>query len=180
MGRCLIGKITVGAVVYDVDDMDPITTGVVSNGIWAGISAGARRLLRWQIKITYPRTGETLQGAEPQGKGFTYPVRGTLKHLPKGQEIWLLTQEGGTGNVWPQGAVQVEYDSANKTWEGRINWHGAPNLRIIAVVAPHTSQDFFRYFQKLGGMREWKFEPLRRVPPECVNFHAVQARVPKP
>jgi hypothetical protein len=166
-------------IVYDVDDMDPITTGIVSNGIWAGISAVARRLLRWQIKITHPRTGEMLQGGEPQGKVSTYPVRGTLRHLPKGHEIWLLTQNGGTENIWPQGAVQVQYDRVNKTWEGRIKaW--PPNLRIIAVVAPHTSQDFFRYYQKLGRLREWKFEPRRRVPPECVNSDTVQARVPKP
>jgi hypothetical protein len=107
--------------VYDVDGMDPITTGIVSNGLWAGISAATRRLLRWQIKITHPRTGEMLQGAEPQGKGFSYPVRGTLTHLPKGHEIWLLTQDGGTGHTFPQGAVQVQYDPVNKTWEGLIN-----------------------------------------------------------
>jgi hypothetical protein len=41
------GNIGQGAIVYDVGDMDPITTGVVSNGIWAGLSPAARRLLRW-------------------------------------------------------------------------------------------------------------------------------------
>ena len=159
--------------------MDPITTGIVSNGLWAGISTATRRLLRWQIKITHPRTGEMLQGAEPQGKVSTYPVRGTLRHLPKGHEIWLLTKDGGTGHIFPQGAVQVQYDPVNKTWEGRINWRGDPNLRIIAVVAPHTSQDFFCYYQKLGRLRNWTFEPLIRVPAECANSAEVQPRVLK-
>lgn len=159
--------------------MDAITSGVVSNGIWAAISAGARRLLRWQIKINYPRTGEVLQGAEPQGRGFTYPIRGTLRHLPKGREIWLLTQNESTGNVWPQGSTPVQYNPDTKSWEGRIHWGDGINLRIIAVVAPPTSQDYFRYFQKLGTMREWKYEPLLRVPPECRNSDAVQARVSK-
>jgi hypothetical protein len=53
----------------------------------SGISAVARRLLRWQIKITYPRTCETLQRGESEGRGFTYPVRGTLNRLPKMNEI---------------------------------------------------------------------------------------------
>jgi hypothetical protein len=170
----------VEVVVYDVDDMEPIVTGVVSNGIWALISAVTRRLLRWQIKITHPRAGKMLQRAEPQGKGFTDPVRGTLGRLPKGHRIWLLTQDGRTENVWPQGAVEVQYDPVNKTWEGQIHWGDGANLRIIAVVAPPTSQDYFRYFQRLGDMRGWKYEPLRHVPTECVNFHDVQARVPKP
>jgi hypothetical protein len=159
--------------------MDPITTGIVSNGLWAGISAATRRLLRWQIRITHPRPGEMLQGAEPQGKGFSYPVRGTLRHLPKGHEIWLLTQDGRTGNISPQGSVQVQYDPVNKTWEGRINWYGGPNLKIIAVVAPHTSQDFFRYYWKLGRLRKGDFEPLIRVPAECANSAEVQPHVPK-
>jgi hypothetical protein len=139
----------------------------------------ARRLLRWQIKITYPRTCETLQRAESQGRGFTYPVRGTLKRLPRMNEIGF-SQDEQTESLWPQGAVPVQYDPDTKSWEGKINWTGGANLRIIAVVVPPTSQDTFRYFQKLGGMREWRYEPLRRVPSECVNFDAVQARVPKP
>ena len=73
----------------------------------------------------------------------------------------------------------VQYDPNTKGWEGSINWNSGANLRIIAVVAPPTSQDYFRYFQKLGRMREWKYEPLPRVPTECVNFHAVQARIRK-
>jgi hypothetical protein len=159
--------------------MDAITTGVVGNGVWAGISAGARRLLRWQIEIIYPRTGEILQGLEPQGTGASYPVRGILRNLPKGHEIWLLTQDELTGNVWPQGAAPVQHDRNTKSWVGSISWRGGSNLRIIAVVAPPTSQDYFRYFQKLGAMREWKYEPLPRVPTECANFDAVQCRVSK-
>jgi hypothetical protein len=72
-------------------------------------------------KIIHPRTGETLQGAAPQGKGFTYPLRGKRRHLPEGHEIWLLTQNGRTAKVGPLGAVQVQYDPVNQTWEGQIN-----------------------------------------------------------
>jgi hypothetical protein len=168
-----------GAIIYDVDDMDGITQGVIGNGIWAVVAAAARRLFRRQIKITYPRSGEALQGREPQGQGFTYPVRGTLGHRRTGHEIWLLTQDEMTGNVWPQGATPVQYDPHTRAWEGRVHWNAGANLKIIAVVAPPTSQDYFRYFQKLGTMRHWQYEPLPRVPPECVNFDAVQARVLK-
>jgi hypothetical protein len=62
----------------------------------------------------------------------------------------------------------------NSTYMVRVS------VSVPLCVAPPTSQDYFRYFQKLGGMRECGYEPLRRVPPECVNFDAVQARVPEP
>ena len=159
--------------------MDAITTGVVSNGIWAGLSSGVRRLLRWQIKISSPCTWQMLEGPEPLGKGFTYAVHGTLGHLAKGHEIWLLLQDEVTGMVSPQGFAAVRYDRSNKTWTGRVNGSGRTSARIYAVVAPPTSQDYFRYFQKLGGLRDYRYEPLPRVPSECTNFDCVQARFPK-
>jgi hypothetical protein len=49
---------------------------------------------------------------------------------------------------------------------------------MIAVVAPPSTQDYFRYFQRLGELRCYQFEPLPRVPPECINSCSVQAEIP--
>lgn len=46
------------------------------------------------------------------------------------------------------------------------------------MVAPPTSQEFFRYYQAVGKLREYKFEPLKRVPVECRNRASVQAFIP--
>lgn len=102
-----------------------------------------------------------------------------LKRLPKGHEIWVLTQTDRTGHLWPPGFSPVQYDPNQGKWEGRINGSGGPEIRIVAVVAPPTSQDFFRYFQKLGELRGYVFEPLVQRPPECANFDSVQAKIPK-
>jgi hypothetical protein len=153
---------------------------VLIKGFWAGLGVAWNARFS-PIKITYPRPQEPLTEPEPLGpKSVSYPVRGTLKRLPKGHEIWLLPQDESTGYVWPQGFVAVQYDPTTKNWEGRINSRGPANVKIIAVVAPPTSQQYFRYFQKLGGLRDWTFEPLPNVPPDCVNFDVVQARIPKP
>jgi hypothetical protein len=160
--------------------MSGFIEGLIGRGVWAALGAA------WNagfspIEITYPRTSETLTDPQPLGpKSVSYPVRGTLKRLPKGHEIWLLTQDESTGYVWPQGFVAAQYDPDTKNWEGRVNSRGIANVKIIAVVAPPTSQQYFRYFQRLGAVRDWTFEPLPHVPPECVNVDTVQARIPKP
>lgn len=61
---------------------------------------------------------------------------------------------------------------------GKVNGSGKQQVKIIAVVAPPTAQDFFRYFQKIGIQRDYQFEPLVRVPIECINRAFVQAIVP--
>jgi hypothetical protein len=158
--------------------MDAITTGVASNGIWAAIAAAWRRLSDRQIKITHPRPQGVLTKPEKMGGSFSYPVSGTLKHLPKGHEIWVLTQNERTGQVWPQGFFMAQYNRETGMWMGKVNGSGGPMIRIIAVVAPPTSQDFFRYFQKLGTLRNYQFEPLTRVPLECSNYDSVQVEIP--
>jgi hypothetical protein len=130
-----------------------------------------------QIKITHPRPLETLTEPESLGKGRSFAVRGTLKRLPKDHEIWLLTQNEATGQLWPQAFFAVKYDHQQKTWVGKITAEGWKSVKIVAVVAPPSSQDFFRYFQHVGGLRE-KYEPLKRVPPECRNLASVQAFMP--
>jgi hypothetical protein len=159
--------------------MDPITQGVAGNAVWAAITAVGRAIVPHKIKIISPRSQELLGGREPLGSGFSYEIRGTLKKLPKGHEIWIVTRDDSTGYVWPQGFSTVQYDPVQGTWTGRVNGSGKAEVRIIAVVAPPTSQDFFRYFQELGRLREYQFKPLPRVPPECVNMDSVQAKIPK-
>jgi hypothetical protein len=158
--------------------MDPISQGVAGNAIWTGISNAARTVFQGNIEITSPRTGEILSGQEPLASGFSYQVRGKLRRLPKGHEIWLMTQDESTGLLWPQGFFPVHFDSRERTWMGKINGSGKKQVKIVAVVAPPTSQDLFRYFQLLGRMREYKFEPLKRIPPECSNVASVQALLP--
>jgi hypothetical protein len=132
------------------------------------------------IKIAHPGPGEVLTDGQPMGSGRKFPIRGTLKSLPNEHDVWILTKDDATGQVWPQGFSPVVFNQHQGTWTGWIFVGGNSELRIIAVVAPPTSQEFFRYFQKVGGVRGNKFEALVRVPPECVNQHSVQARVPKP
>jgi hypothetical protein len=164
-----------------------IETAVASRGFWAIAGAIYRRLTGQQIKITFPRSGEVLDGKKPLGKGFSYEVRGKLKHLPKGHEIWLLVRDEFSTRVWPQGFERVQFDSSDGSWRGRINpaLSGPTNVTIIAVVAPPTSRDFFQYFQRVGDRTRTmpspdgpSYEPLARVPPECTNVAEVQAKKP--
>jgi hypothetical protein len=83
--------------------MDPITQGVAGNAIWIALVAVGRAVVPHKIKIVSPRSKELLGGRERLGGGFSYAVQRTLKKLPKGHEIWVLTQDDSTGYVWPQG-----------------------------------------------------------------------------
>jgi hypothetical protein len=139
--------------------------------------AFARKITGRGITITHPRPNEALMDPQGAGNARYFAVRGTLKHLPPNHEIWLLT-ESEAGGVWPQGSVKVQFDPRLKTWSGKINWTSKEPLKITAVVAPPTSQDFFLYFQKLGGLRNHQYEPLNRVPIECTNRASVPARIP--
>jgi hypothetical protein len=102
-----------------------------------------------------------------------------LGHLPKGHAIWLLTEDQGTGEIRPQGFYAVQYNEPQKTWSGLITGNGKGQVKIIAVVAPPTSIQFFRYFQSVGRANNYKFTPLNAIPPECKNITAVQALRPK-
>jgi hypothetical protein len=155
--------------------MNGLVEGVAGNALWGGIRASVERVMGRQIRITHPRPTETLTDPERcLGEGLCFPVRGTLKSLPAQHEIWLLLEEQ-TGQVRPQGFFPVQNDPQQRSWIGKIHATGRTHVKIIAVVAPPTSQDFFRYYQRLGSMT--KFEPLNRVPPECLNATFVQARV---
>jgi hypothetical protein len=131
-----------------------------------------------KIQITLPRHGEILTDPNPLGpSSVSYLVRGKLKALPEGHQIWLLTADERFEQYWPQGFYPVQFNEHTGEWHGRVNGSGHSPLRIFAVVAPPTSQDFFRYFQKRGDETK-KFIPLNRLPPECCNTASVQARLP--
>jgi hypothetical protein len=71
---------------------------------------------------------------------------------------------------------QIEKNT--RQWLGKINGSGRRDLTITAVVAPPTSQDFFRYYQVSGGLRvPPKWDPIPRVPLECSNRVSVQAEI---
>lgn len=128
-----------------------------------------------KIKITSPRDLHFLEDKRPLGKIFSYEVRGTLKQRPPDHEIWLLT-EHHLGGVFPQGfpGGRVQHDSQTGEWVGRVAVT-TDQVKIIAVVAPPTSQDFFKYYQSLGPKLVYNYEKLIRVPPECKNMDSVQA-----
>jgi hypothetical protein len=133
--------------------MNGIVDGIAGNAIWSAINAAVRRGMGRQIEITSPRPLETLSDPEPLGAGVCFKIYGRLKRLSRYHKIWLLTQGDTTGDVWPQGFFPVQYDPERGTWVGKINGMGKKQVRIVAVVAPLTSQDYFRYFQTLGVKR---------------------------
>lgn len=155
-----------------------IAESVAAAALVALIVAGYKMWFGQQIEITHPQPTETLTDSRPLGASRAWPVRGTLKRLPKHHEIWLLHQDEKTGSIYPQGFSIIKYDHRNGTWAGEISVGPPGSLRIIAVVAPPTSQDFFRYYQEVGQQRAYTFTPLKRIPPECRNHNAVQAVVP--
>ena len=59
--------------------------------------AAGRAVFSRKIKIFSLRSQEFLSDPQPLGGGHSFAVRGTLKKLPKGQEIWVLTQDDVTG-----------------------------------------------------------------------------------
>jgi hypothetical protein len=130
-----------------------------------------------KIKITLPKHAETLIDKQPLGpNSFSYIVRGTLKSLPDGHMIWLLTADDQTEQYWPQGFQSVQYNQQTGEWQGRVHVGRSP-LRIVALVAPPTSQQLFRYFQSRGDETK-VYSPLDRIPEECDNIATVQTRIP--
>lgn len=158
--------------------MTGIAEGIAGNAIWHGMIAFLRRIFGRGIQITSPRVGELLTGKKSLGSAsFSYEVKGTLKCLPKNHEIWLLVREERSSRVWPQGFERVVYNDRERSWTGRVTAQ-QEDVTIIATVAPPTSRDFFRYFQKVGNLRG-AYEPLDSIPAECRNTHEVQAKKTK-
>jgi len=147
----------------------------------AGLKEALRNLIRLSfrisgIKIAYPRAGQRIQASIPKGDdGYRCEIQGTLTRLKPGHEIWLLTQDITTGNVWPQDCGPVAYDRGQGTWSGLAFLSGKQRLRIIAVSAPPTSQMLFRYWSSAASHNSWK--PLGGRPSECTIYDQVEIDV---
>lgn len=151
-----------------------IAEAVGGEAIWAGAGGLLRRMVGGQIRITDPRPQEALQDKKTLGPTFSYRVEGTLKSLRRGHAIWLLTEDERSGKFWPQGFFPVLFNPQSRDWFGRVTWEDAGPVKVHAIVAPPTTQDFFRYFQKIG-TSTGSYQPLDRIPVECTNHAYVQA-----
>jgi hypothetical protein len=142
--------------------------------LWSGATAWVTKIAQRKIQITSPRPQERLQDRqEHPGGGVSYIVRGTLKKLPAGEEIWLLIEDEVTKKFWPQSGYAVQFNPITGEWHGRISDHRPDKfVKIIAIVAPPTSQQLFRYYDKVG--EKTGYEPLDAIPPECINRAHVQ------
>jgi hypothetical protein len=127
-----------------------IVDGVVGNAIWSGTTEAFRRVAGRQIQITSPRPGELLEKPEPAWSGRSYGVRGKSKRLRKDHNIWVLREGERSGRVWPQGFFPVQFFSDKGEWVGRVIGVAGNPVKIVAVVAPPSSCDLFRYYQKVG------------------------------
>jgi hypothetical protein len=163
--------VSVIAVLYDLWN---ISNTVPPSGLSPDVTTSPPEPTN--IYITSPRPLEFLEDKQSLGKISSYRVRGTLRQLPHGHEIWLLTEDH-RGGVYPQGFREgvVQFDSQTGEWVGRVA-ATTEQVKIIAVVAPPTSQDFFKYYQMIGQKNNYEYERLPRVPPECTNMAWVQAR----
>ncbi|HEX3747650.1 MAG TPA: hypothetical protein VHW09_27130 [Bryobacteraceae bacterium] len=153
-----------------------IATSVAGTIIYATVGGGYRRLFGQQIYITEPQENGFLAPAESRRGTSAHAVSGTLKHLPKGHAVWLIVIDEKKGKHWPQGFERVEYHEATGTWSGYITADGWHQVTVTAVVAPPTTQEYFNYFQRVGGMT--KHEPLLSIPSECKRRHSIHVKVP--
>lgn len=147
---------------------------------WSALSALARYIIGRQIQIMSPAPQQTLEHRQFLGAGFSYEIRGRLKKLPRDHRIWLLREDERSGRVWPQGFSPVQFNPDTGEWVGRVTGSSGP-IKIVAVVAPPTAHDLFQYYQKVGAKlqeHQQQYEPLDRIPVECINSNWVQARVP--
>src|ERR1700723_2700121 len=55
------------------------------------------------LRLCPPRPQEFLSDPQQLGPGYSFDVRGTLKKVPKGHQIWVMTQGDVKGRFWPQG-----------------------------------------------------------------------------
>jgi hypothetical protein len=154
-----------------------IVGSIIAAAIVALLVGGYKRWFGQQIRITQPKENDFLLPAELHLGVQAHPVYGTVRHVPKGHKIWLLAAEESTGKAWPQGFSPVE-QSGDGTWKGYIHVWGWHRVTIVAVIAPPTSQEYFRYFQRVG--KKTDYEPIIGIPPECKKRHTISAKVPPP
>jgi hypothetical protein len=137
-----------------------------------------RRIFGNEIRITSPLNDEVLQhDPQPHGSNVSYEVRGKLRRGPRGHEIWLLVENRTTGEVWPHGFFAVKHEPTGD-WHGRVHGPRGQKVRVIAVVAPPTSHDFFTYSEKVIRKTGGHVVSLDHIPAECRNRASVQTSFP--
>jgi hypothetical protein len=154
-----------------------VAGSLIASIIWSTVGDGYGRWFGKGIKITNPADNGFLAPMEIRRGVQAHPVSGTLKYVPKGHKIWLVVANEAHGKFWPQGFEPVEYNRATGTWSGYITVFGWHRVAIYAVVAPPTTQEYFDYFQRVGGVT--KHEPLLKIPAECKRRDVVSAK-PRP
>jgi hypothetical protein len=144
---------------------------------WSGFSTWLQYRRFGRIQITSPRSTDFLQNPKRlDAERVSYEVRGKLNRLPDdSHEIWLLTEDHCSGRVWPQGFEAVQFDRDKGEWSGRVHSRDQ-SPKIVAVVAPPSVVDFFKYYQRMGA--KTNYEGLDRIPPACKKKDSVQARLP--
>lgn len=131
-----------------------------------------------KIEITSPRPSEALRYPENFGSNLIVcEVRGKLKKLPNGHRVWLLIQDPIYDKAWPQGFQPVIYDPKSCEWSGKVMGSPGTKTRVVAVVAPPTSCEFFQYYEQVGAQHN-NYAPLQRIPSECYNQASVQTQFP--
>ena len=143
------------------------------------------KLVEWRskkslsLKIEYPCDGQRIDLPKTRNDdgGFEYQVSGRLSRIDHSQELWLLTQNVVIGEVWPQSRDRVSLDNESGKWTAHAYLYpGTKKIRIIAVLAPSTAQQLFRYYFQVGEQFGWV--SLSHVPEECWMQDWVEIEVP--
>ena len=157
--------------------------------VQAIVNAVGNFIIKWikkvpSIEIEHPRNGQRIdlpKRREDDG-GFKYQVSGRLSRIDPNQELWMLNQNVTTGEVWPQSPVTPNKESGK--WSAHVYLY-LGKTRILAVIAPPTAQQLFRYYFYTHGKYSKKCEklkpvwlPLRYVPKECRVQDMVDIEVP--
>jgi hypothetical protein len=167
------GTLIVGVLVGLVPS---VFTEIAGHSIYDRMNYAIKKR-RNRIEITSPRPDEALKNPVSQRPGPCYRVVGRLGFLPEDHQIWLLVQHSKMNKVWPQGFSSPSYRKETGEWEGFIRSPDSKEeIRIVAVVAPPTSQMMFSYYQMHGNETNWA--PFEAIPEECRNIAVVRAMLP--
>ena len=151
-----------------------ILESLTAEAMWTSFLVGGRWVTGNRIEITSPREREVALSERREESGpHAYRVRGRLKRKPAMADVWLLVEDESTGCVWPQ--VRAEYDKVTREWSGLVWDLRKPSAKIVAVVAPRTSDDFFSYYSKHARTTDWA--SISRLPSEITNSAFVRVKI---
>lgn len=93
------------------------------------------------------------------------------ENLPRNHEIWLITQpvnSNGELEFFPQcDRAPANLNLQTGLWEAQTYIRKNSTCDVFAVVTPPTSQEFFRYYCKVGRNSNNDFIHLEKIPSEC-------------